>query len=266
MNNNNKTTTDITNDSNYKKYTSAIDSALRSFENTSEWADLIAALGKLNKVLNSYSKYTKIPRKVLIGKRLAQCLHPSLPNGVHLKALETYNIIFRCIGPHELSLDIFIYSCGLFPLLSYAAINVRPVLLSIYENHFVPLNSSIRPAMTGLLMGLLPGFENASEYFERMQQLLESFSECVDKSHFYTCMWECINCNSAVRCAGLNFIIMHFDKKQSMEDQIYLMGTNICLLIHPGSRPSANPAVYPSEVGKWGDDVSCRMLAGEMAQ
>ncbi|ESN92987.1 hypothetical protein HELRODRAFT_165136 [Helobdella robusta] len=38
------------------------------------------------------------------------------------------------------------------------------------------------------------------------------------------------------------------------------------LQVHPGSRPPVNPAVHPSEVGKWVDDVSCRMLAGEMAQ
>ncbi|ESO10003.1 hypothetical protein HELRODRAFT_167840 [Helobdella robusta] len=38
------------------------------------------------------------------------------------------------------------------------------------------------------------------------------------------------------------------------------------LQVHPGSRPPANPAVHPFEAGKWVDDVSCRMLAGEMAQ
>ncbi|ESO04116.1 hypothetical protein HELRODRAFT_173204 [Helobdella robusta] len=36
--------------------------------------------------------------------------------------------------------------------------------------------------------------------------------------------------------------------------------------VHPGSRPPANPAVHSSEVSKCGDDVCCRMLAGEMAQ
>ncbi|KAJ8869978.1 hypothetical protein PR048_028989 [Dryococelus australis] len=32
------------------RYVSAVDKALKSFEYTSEWADLISALGKLNKV------------------------------------------------------------------------------------------------------------------------------------------------------------------------------------------------------------------------
>jgi len=34
----------------YRNYINSIDKALKNFEYTSEWADLIAALGKLNKV------------------------------------------------------------------------------------------------------------------------------------------------------------------------------------------------------------------------
>lgn len=34
----------------YFRYVNAVDKALKSFEYTSEWADLISALGKLNKV------------------------------------------------------------------------------------------------------------------------------------------------------------------------------------------------------------------------
>lgn len=37
-------------DSKYRVYVSAVDKALKNFEYTTEWADLIAALGKLNKV------------------------------------------------------------------------------------------------------------------------------------------------------------------------------------------------------------------------
>lgn len=36
--------------SKYRAYVSAVDKALKSFEATTEWADLIAALGKLGKV------------------------------------------------------------------------------------------------------------------------------------------------------------------------------------------------------------------------
>ena len=76
-------------------------------------------------VLLNHLKYPVIPKKVTIGKRLAQCLHPALPSGVHLKALEAYDIIFKCIGPQRLAQDLFVYSAGLFPVIAHAAMSVK---------------------------------------------------------------------------------------------------------------------------------------------
>lgn len=63
----------------------------------------------LSQALQSNLKYSLLPRRLIIGKRLAQCLHPALPSGVHLKALETYEIIFKIIGTKWLARDLFIY-------------------------------------------------------------------------------------------------------------------------------------------------------------
>ncbi len=45
--------------------------------------------------------------------------------------------------------------------------NVKPVLLQLYEAHFVPLGHYMKPGLTGLLLALLPGLEEGSEHFER---------------------------------------------------------------------------------------------------
>jgi hypothetical protein len=45
---------ELLSDSKYRNYVAAIDKALKNFEYSSEWADLISALGKLNKVCLSY--------------------------------------------------------------------------------------------------------------------------------------------------------------------------------------------------------------------
>lgn len=62
-----------------------------------------------SQVLQNNAKYQVVPKKLTIGKRLAQCLHPALPSGVHRKALETYEIIFKIIGPKRLAKDLFLY-------------------------------------------------------------------------------------------------------------------------------------------------------------
>ena len=44
---------ELQSDPKYKNYVTAVDKALRGFEYSSEWADLISALGKLIKVRSS---------------------------------------------------------------------------------------------------------------------------------------------------------------------------------------------------------------------
>lgn len=234
---------ELLSDSKYRSYISQVDKALKSFETTSEWADLISALGKLNKVLLSNMRYAVIPKRVTIGKRLAQCLHPNLPSGVHLKALETYDIIFKSIGPCRLSQDLFIYTAGLFPLMGHAAMNVKPVLLDLYERHFVLLGKHIKPGLNGLLLGLLPGLEEGSEFSGRTNVLLEEFSEVAERSYFYTCVWECIHSFPAIRLQAITFLLAHYNKRQTMEDQLYMMGHNIDLMVQ-----SACAAVQDSSV------------------
>lgn len=45
----------------YRNYINSVDKALKNFEYTSEWADLIAALGKLNKVYSPYLNLLGVP-------------------------------------------------------------------------------------------------------------------------------------------------------------------------------------------------------------
>ncbi|XP_052002728.1 protein dopey-1 isoform X2 [Xyrauchen texanus] len=218
-------------DSKYRNYVAAVDKALKNFEYSSEWADLISALGKLNKVLQNNGKYQVVPKKLTIGKRLAQCLHPALPSGVHRKALETYEIIFKIIGPKRLAKDLFLYSSGLFPLLSNAAMSVKPVLLGLYETYYLPLGKTLKPGLQGLLTGVLPGLEEGSEYYDRTNTLLEKVSAAVEQPAFYGALWGSILTSPAVRLPGVTFVLLHLNRKLSMEDQLYIIGSDIELMV-----------------------------------
>lgn len=46
-------------------------------------------------------------------------MHPALPSGVHLKALETYDIMFKSMGTNRLAEELFIYGAGMFELYCY---------------------------------------------------------------------------------------------------------------------------------------------------
>ncbi|XP_035686504.1 protein dopey-1-like isoform X1 [Branchiostoma floridae] len=218
-------------DSKYRAYVAAVEKALKSFEVSTEWADLISALGKLNKVLQANNKYHVVPKRLMIAKRLSQCMHPALPSGVHLKALETYDIIFTISGHQRLKQDLFIYSAGLFPLLANAAMSVRPALLNIYEQHYLPLGTALWPGLVGLLQGLLPGLEEGSEHYDRTNHLLEQFSLAVGKTVFHEGLWECVLTSSSVRLPAITFLLSHVNRTQSIEDQLYVLGSDINLLV-----------------------------------
>lgn len=105
-------------DKNYRRYAASIERALASFDSTrQEWADYISFLGRLLKVsilIIQWSWLTdmashqtvqahppsvgELPLKHEVAHRLSQCLNPTLPSGVHQKAIEVYSTIFSLVG------------------------------------------------------------------------------------------------------------------------------------------------------------------------
>uniref|UniRef100_A0A3B4ZSX6 DOP1 leucine zipper like protein B n=1 Tax=Stegastes partitus TaxID=144197 RepID=A0A3B4ZSX6_9TELE len=215
---------ELQNDYRYRSYAAVIEKALRNFESSSEWADLISSLGKLNKALQSNLRYSLLPKRLIIGKRLAQCLHPALPSGVHLKALETYEVIFKIIGTKWLAKDLFIYSSGLFPLLGHAAMAVKPVLLTLYERYYLPLQRALLPSLQAFITGLLPGLEEGLEVYDRTDALLVKLSLLVGQQVFYGALWGSMLVTPMVRLPASVFIVTHFDRMTSLSQQTHMLG------------------------------------------
>ncbi|CAH8549385.1 unnamed protein product [Schistosoma turkestanicum] len=222
---------DLIKDAKYKSFVAQIDKSLRSFDYSNEWADLISALGRLIKIIQSNTKCGYIPRHFIIGKRLAQCLHPALPAGVHCKVLECYDVIFRTIGSERVAYDLPIYGPGLFALLEPSAMTVKSPLFDIYEEHLLPLGKLLHPSFLGLLKGLLPGLEPGAEFSERGNRMLEMFSFSVGPAFFYTCLWKLFIRCSSIRQYGISFILNHLNKRKPLDSQNYIYGLDKNILI-----------------------------------
>ena len=170
-------------DKSYRRYASNVERALSVFDSAlQEWADYIAFLGRLLKALQSKPPdTTDIPHKALLAKRLAQCLDPNLPSGVHQKTLEIYTYIFSVLDRDSLSRDLLLFLPGLSPTLSFASLSVKPSLLSLFETFIVQLKPSIlRSALKAIVLALLPGLEEeTSEEFERTFTLFSRFRRAV---------------------------------------------------------------------------------------
>ena len=48
-------------------------------------------------------QFKEIPRKLVVAKRLTQCLNPALPTGVHQRALDVYAHILAVQGVRSYS-------------------------------------------------------------------------------------------------------------------------------------------------------------------
>jgi hypothetical protein len=111
-------------------------------------------------------------------------LNPSLPSGVHQKALDVYAFIFSMIRKDALSRDLPLYLPGLSSTLSFASLSVRTPFLDLLEKYILILDGrSLRPALKAIILTLLPGLEEeTSEEFERTLKLLDGFKQAVRPS------------------------------------------------------------------------------------
>ncbi|KAJ6127064.1 hypothetical protein N7523_002676 [Penicillium sp. IBT 18751x] len=216
-------------DKTYRRYASSVERALSLFDNAlQEWADYISFLSRLLKALQTHPPdQPVVPHKLLVSKRLAQCLNPSLPSGVHQKALEVYTYIFGLIKLEGLSHDLPLYLPGLAPTLTFASLSVRPLFLSLVEGYIVDLEPwAIRPALKAIILALLPGLEEeTSDDFELTLRILNKLRDVsghletqrtaeagASGQYFWQCLFLASITNSSRRLGVLAYLNRYLPK------------------------------------------------------
>ncbi|KAH7907786.1 Dopey, N-terminal-domain-containing protein, partial [Hygrophoropsis aurantiaca] len=222
----------VSSDPKFKKYMQQVEKCLNAFDNVHEWADCIAFLKQLLKTFQSYPQFKEIPHKLVVAKRLAQCLNPALPTGVHQRALDVYTYILSVVGTEGLKRDLPLWSSGLFPFFEYAATSVKPTLLTIYESNYLPLQAGLRPIMKSFILALLPGLEEETgEFFERVLSLLDRLSGTVSPVFFIQNIWLIISTMPTARGTALNFLSRRLPRLHADEDITQIVGRDIGLMI-----------------------------------
>jgi hypothetical protein len=169
-----------------------------------------------------------VPSKAIVAKRLAQCLNPALPSGVHQKAIEVYAFIFSMIGRDALSRDLPLYFPGLSSTLSFASLSVRTPFLDLLEKYLLKLDPrSLRPALKAIILALLPGLEEeTSEEFERTLKILDGFKEAIRPLHaedlgqnhssgdeyFWQCFFLAVITSNGRRLGALAYLVRNLPK------------------------------------------------------
>ncbi|KZO91887.1 hypothetical protein CALVIDRAFT_601960 [Calocera viscosa TUFC12733] len=222
----------LASDPKYRRYAQQVDKCLATFETINEWADFISFLTKLLKTFQSFMQFKEIPRKLTVSKRLAQCLNPALPSGVHQRALDVYAHILAVLGHDGLVRDLQIWSSGLFPFFQSAATSVRPTLLNIYDTHYLPLQGQLRPVMKAFILALLPGLEEeTSEFFDKVLTLLDRLSGTVSPAFFLQNLWLVLLTTPSARSSALNYLSRRLPKLKADEDITPIVGHDLGLMV-----------------------------------
>lgn len=182
-----------------------------------------------------------LPHSDAIASKLAQCLNPALPSGVHQKALEVYVYIFSTFGvsqiafpQHYLKLSwglsdqgsqqsylanhLHEFLPGLSPVLSFASYSIRPGLYKILEDFVLHLPATdLRHLLKSLILSLLPALEEeTSEDFHRAFRIVESLERIFSNSsesafndncgYFWQCLFLAVITNPCRRQGSLNYL------------------------------------------------------------
>ncbi|WUR02206.1 protein DOPEY1 [Vairimorpha necatrix] len=239
-----------------EKYTLEITRKLDYFKNAKEWPDFISLLTSIDTTIETYS-LPFIPKLEYLSKRLNQCLNPLLPAGVHLKALETYSIIFSTISEDDFISNFGVYTLGLFNFGINSRVLVLSSYLSLLDKFIIPLGVKIESFTINVLYGILPSIDTDGEYYKIGLDLLSKYKDLIDKKVFYISMWQIFLQNVEYRLSVILFLMneplnyeeMVFDKilviralKEGLrsEDLLILRNTlNLILYMFPSKNLSS---------------------------
>lgn len=223
-----------------KRYIAQVEKAIATFHTLEEWADYITFLSRLQKSLDLPAKPRTalwIPLEDQVLNKLALCLSPQLPSGVHQKALALYAIIFDALTIKELNKLIIIWLPGLLLILSYGSTQVKPQLLSLYRYKLLDYldSKSLKLVTKPFILSLLSGLDDEnSEIYNDCLHLLELFKDKLGQnSHFWQEMFMCIITSPEKRMGALNWCQSHLPIMSTIalgQNNVYSSEAQACLV------------------------------------
>ena len=210
-----------------KKLTSVLSSAASA----KAWSDLLPITKDILQLLSKTTdvvNFSKLSNKLLLAKRLAQCLNPECPSGVHDVVLDIYYLILHNNVFHNetcLMDNLGIYACGLFPFYPYASINNKTKFIDkiIYGCFLCFRPDELVLCLPGLLTSLIQGLDDNND--NTKVKIYLTFNDIIKKvgdNVFYGIYWTLILRNKLLRASGTKFLlekIIKYDKYQKLSDK-----------------------------------------------
>ena len=209
----------------YERFEKKLTSILSSSANANSWSDLLPVtkdiLAHLTK--NQNLEFAKLSNRHILSKRLAQCLNPECPGGVHEVVLDIYNVILHnIISKNEAKLmdNLGLYACGLFPFFQNASLaNKEKYLEIIVKKNLLCIDANeLILCLPGLLASIIPGLDDNND---KMTLLIYDTLDIIKlriKDHtFYGVYWTLILRNKHIRTSGMKYLLEKTNKYSDYE-------------------------------------------------
>ena len=213
----------------FDKFSTKLESKLKAASTAKDWSDLLPIIGDIFTFFRANNDYdfNNLSCKQLLGKRLAQCLNPECPPGLHEITMEVYEILLKNIltkHKDKLMDNLHIYASGLFPYFPNATIaNKQKFLDKIIKGVFVKLNSTeLKICLPGLLSCLIPGFDdNNGEITKQIYSSFDSLSK-MDERNFFGVYWMLLLRCKHLRKSGIKYLdakIKRYNEIKSLDEK-----------------------------------------------
>ena len=200
----------------FKKFEKALSNILYSSSQAASWSDLLSFTKEIFKQLDDKKdklNFGLISDKNSLSKRLAQCLNPECPGGVHEVVINIYDIIFQNIllkNNGKLGDNLGIYSSGLFPFFSYASKNNKIIILDkLITSCFLKLEQNeLNLCLSGLLSSLIQGLDdNNEEISQKIYIVFDELKKKMKPGVFYGIYWSLLLRNKLLRQSGIKYLL-----------------------------------------------------------
>jgi hypothetical protein len=127
--------------------------------------------------------------------------------------------------------DLSLYSFGLFPFFEHSATLVKNSLLELYEVYLVPLGSGLTPSLRPLVLSIILGLEEeSSDYFSKVNNLLNRIKLAVGTLEFYDAIWTGLLISPHHRLAIVNFLLKNIPANASEQELMEISVNNTKLV------------------------------------
>ena len=192
---------------------------LNSASNAKAWSDLLPMSKEILSLLIKNEKdidFSKLSTKYILAKRLAQCLNPEFPNGVHDVILDIYKTLLLNIQKKQdtaIQDNLSLYLSGLFPFFSHASLpNKKKFLDNIIKNIILNIKTDeLILCFPGVLAALIPGLDDNDEKTTKL--IFQAFEDFINKLNyqdqpqiFFGSLWTILLRNQHLRNGGMKYL------------------------------------------------------------